>query len=407
MALGVIDVAPGRAVCAPILNDVAVVACFAAQTWCVLAADRVHRRGVTFWHARCLYATIQNCDCDMSDIISVIRALCAEADSATAGDCTVSPALMCRAFAAILDGGASDLETGALIAVSASIEAQRDCARYSEVVLGLHDAISERMVSLVVDDDSAPIVVLANYGDDWRTASLSLLALLLRRIGVRVLLHGALETYGGLFNCGVLREFGILPATTRSQAQKQLVDAGIAVVPATLYSPALANMLSLKNRLGISTPAHSLANLLMPLRSTRSALHLVHSPFWLRPGLENEKLLREGRVLLLSVSPGNAAFDGCRPRIAFRDDESGGIWQVLFEEERFQAKVNPAAEASPAIGDPRGWAEWTKKQLAGKVVPPTPIVNLLASCLFGCGYATDMNKAKAIAAVQTNSLAAA
>jgi len=343
----------------------------------------------------------------MSDITSVIRALCAEADSAAAGECSVSPALMCRAFAAILDGGASDLETGALIAVSALIEAQRDCARYAEVVLGLHDAISERMVSLVVDDDSAPIVVLANYGDDWRTASLSLLALLLRRIGVRVLVHGALETYGGLFNCGVLREFGILPATTRSQAQKQLVDTGITLVPATLYSPALATMLSLKNRLGTSTPAHSLANLLMPLHSRRPALHLVQSPIWLRPGLENENLLRDGRILLLSVSVGNAAFDGCRPRIAFRDDAPGGIWRVLFEEERILAKANATSEASPAIGDPRGWSEWTRKQLAGKVAPPTPIVNLLASCLFGCGYATDMNQAKAIAAVQTKSLAAA
>lgn len=343
----------------------------------------------------------------MSDISSVIRALCAEADSLTTGDCSVSPALMYRAFASILDGGASDLETGALIAMSASIEAQRDCARYAEVILGLHDAISERMVSLEVDDDTAPIVVLANYGDDWRTASLSLLALLLRRIGVRVLVHGALETYGGLFNCGVLREFGILPATTRSQAQRQLVDTGIALVPATLYSPALATMLSLKNRLGTSTPAHSLAKLLVPLRSRRPALHLVQAPIWLRPGLENENLLRDGRVLLLSVSVGNEAFDGCRPRIAFREDVAGGIWRVLFEEERMQARANLANEASPASGDPRGWSDWIKRQLVGKVVPPAPIINLLASCLFGCGYATDMNEAKAIAAVQTNSLAAA
>lgn len=343
----------------------------------------------------------------MSDITSVIRALCADADNAAVSDCSVSPEFMHRAFAAILDGGASDLETGALIAVTASIEARRDCARYAEIVLGLNDAIRERMVSLVVDDDSAPIVVLANYGDDWRTASLSVLALLLRRIGVRVLVHGALETYGGLFNCGVLREFGVLPATTRSQAQKQLVDAGIALVPATLYSPALAAMLSLKNRLGTSTPAHCLASLLMPLRSRRPALHIVQSPNWLKPGIENENLLRDGRVLLLSGSAGNAAFDGCRPHIAFRDDASGGGWRMLFEEELTQAKGNQVSEASPASGDPRGWSEWTKKQLSGKLVPPTPIVNLLASCLFGSGYATDINKAKAIAAVQTNSRAAA
>jgi hypothetical protein len=261
------------------------------------------------------------------------------------------------------------------------------------------------MVSLVVDDDSA-IVVLANYGDDWRTASLPCSRYCYAESACASVTRRA-ETYGGLFNCGVLREFGILPATTRSQAQKQLVDAGIAVVPATLYSPALANMLSLKNTLGISTPAHSLANLLMPLRSTRSALHLVHSPFWLRPGLENEKLLREGRVLLLSVSPGNAAFDGCRPRIAFRDDESGGIWQVLFEEERFrQRSTRPprlhlqlAIRADGPNGPKSSWrARWCRRPRSSIC---SPVAYLVAA------MRPDMNKAKAIAAVQTNSLAAA
>ena len=38
---------------------------------------------------------------------------------------------------------------------------------------------------------------------------------------------------------------------------------------------------------------------------------------------------------------------------------------------------------------------------------PLPLVNQLACCLFAAGYTNDMNQAKAIAAVETGSLAAA
>jgi hypothetical protein len=38
---------------------------------------------------------------------------------------------------------------------------------------------------------------------------------------------------------------------------------------------------------------------------------------------------------------------------------------------------------------------------------PVPIANQLACCLYGTGYAQDLNQAKAIAAVETGSLAVA
>jgi anthranilate phosphoribosyltransferase len=344
----------------------------------------------------------------MSDISQVIKALCVDSSAPQAGEGAIDPGLMRSAFAAILDGGASDLETGALMAAAAAIESARAGVRYAELVLGLHDAIRERMVSLEMDEGSVATVVLPNYGDEGRSASLPLLALLLRRMGIRVLVHGAIETYGGLFNCGVLREFGVLPATTRSQAQRQLVEEGIALVPATLFSPGLAAMLSLRNRLGISTPAHYLANLLMPLQSgPKPCLHLLQAPGWLGASVENENLFQDARVLLLVSSAAQAVCDDCRPQIAFRDGDAPIGWRILFNEERVQAKMISSIEPAPAMGDPRAWAAWTKKQLAGKLAPPAPVVNMLASCLYACGYATDLNQGKAIAAVETNGLAAA
>lgn len=344
----------------------------------------------------------------MSDISQVIRALCADARLDISRETPISPALMRGAFAAILDGGSSDLETGALMAAAAAVESSRTGVRYAELVLGLHDAIRERMVSLDIDHRADATVVLPNYGEEGRTSSLPLLALLLRRLGIRVLIHGAIETYGGLFNCGVLREFDVLPATTRGQAQKQLAECGIALVPTTLFSPGLAAMLSLRNRLGISTPAHFLANLLMPVNDPpRSVLHMLQAPGWLSPGLESESLFQDAKVLLLVSSAARAAYDDCRPKIAFRDGEPPLGWRVLFEEERPHSKFAAQMDSVPASGDSRAWAAWTRKQLAGKSAPPVPIINLLASCLFACGYAADLNQGKAIAAVETNSLAAA
>jgi anthranilate phosphoribosyltransferase len=352
----------------------------------------------------------------MSDILQVIKALCADAQMSTPRQNPVSPALMRGAFAAILDGGSSDLETGALMAAAAAVEARRDAVPYSELVLGLHDAIDERMVFLDIGAHAEPTVVLPNYRDEGRRAALPLLALLLRRMGIRVLIHGAIETYGGLFNCGVLREFGILPATTRGQATMQLAESGIAIVPATLYSPGLAAMLSLRNRLGIATPAHYLANLLIPVRDrSQPLLHVLHAPAWLSPGLESESLLRDAKVLLLTSSASSEAAEDGRPKIAFCDVDASSGWQVLFDEERAYARmvggavasVASAIESVPAAGDPRAWAAWTRLQLTGKLILPASMANVLASCLFACGYAADLNQAKAIAAVETKCLAAA
>ena len=49
---------------------------------------------------------------------------------------------------------------------------------------------------------------------------------------------------------------------------------------------------------------------------------------------------------------------------------------------------------------------WTRQRLDSSVALPQPVVNQLACCLYGAGYAEDFNQAKAMAAVETGSLAA-
>lgn len=363
----------------------------------------------TGWHGGCLVACIilHVLCADMSDISQVIKVLCTQSLTGLAPAESIGPATMRSAFAAILDGGVADLELGALMSVAAVLRTQRAAQPFAELVLGLHEAVRERQLPLHLAQSSAPVVALPNYGDDGCAATIPLLALLLRGLGVRVLIHGALETHGGLFTCGIMREFDVLPATTRRQAEWQLCERGIALVPATLFSPGLAAMLSLRNRLGIATPAHVLAKLMLPLiSSSEPVLHVVEVPAWLKSHIENENLLADARVLLLAESQERLLTEGCRPHIAYRD--GGGSWQVLFE-----AACAPApgdartGRGLPREGDPRGWARWTRTHLSGESILPATIVNLLACCLYGCGYAGDINHAKAVAAVEASNLAAA
>lgn len=351
----------------------------------------------------------------MSDIVQVVKALCKSPYRDASGEVmplAVNPATMRGAFASILDGGASELETGALIAAAASVEAQHAGNWFVEIVLGLSDAIRERMMPLVAEGSPGPVVVLPNYGDDDIACATPLLALLLRRLGVRVLIHGAIETQSGLLNCGVLREFGVLPAATRSQAARQLMESGIALLPATLFSPGLAAMLSLRNRIGVRTPAHALAKMLMPvLAPTMRSLHVLHVAPWLKAHLAEESVVLDSPALLVAIgdSSSEAAADNST-QIAFRDAEKNPGWEALVDSEGLSASRRASAGAAfdrmPEQNDPRAWAEWTRYRVEGKAALPRQVASHLACCIYGSGYAPDFHQAKAIAAVELSTLAA-
>jgi anthranilate phosphoribosyltransferase len=116
--------------------------------------------------------------------------------------------------------------------------------------------------------------------------------------------------------------------------------------------------------------------------------------------------------IALSESPGDAlALDATegepfanplrRPHIVRYTD---AIPHVVFEREResLQALTN-----LPPRHDPTATAHWIRQALNHEVSIPLPIVNQLACCLYAAGYTQDLNQAKAIAAVETGSLAAA
>ena len=352
----------------------------------------------------------------MSDITRVVKALCSSPHRDALGNViplAIEPATMRGAFASILDGGASDLEIGALMTASATLEAQRAADWFAEIILGLSDAMRERLSPLVADDSSAPVVVMPNYGDEETFPTMPLVALLLRRLGVHVLVHGAIETHGGLLNSSIFREFDILPATTRGQASRQLMETGLVLLPASLFSPGLAAMLSLRNRLGIRTPAHAIANMLMPVLATsRRSLHVLCIAPWLKSRLVDEDVILATPALLVAsdeISGERRLERGLH--IAFRDGERSPGWEVLLDTGDLSSRTRGSGGAVfdhlPDGNDPHAWAEWTRHRLEGKAVLPRLVASQLACCLYGCGYARDFQQAKAIAAVEISTLAAA
>jgi anthranilate phosphoribosyltransferase len=108
------------------------------------------------------------------------------------------------------------------------------------------------------------------------------------------------------------------------------------------------------------------------------------------------------RALLLRGTEGEPYADPHqRPRIELFDE---GRVTMLFEQE------SAALDALPGLGpavDVRATAAYVRKVLDGQAPVPLPIINQLACCLYASGFTTDFNQAKAIAAVQTHSLAPA
>lgn len=297
-------------------------------------------------------------------------------------------------FGAMLDGGIPDFELGALLmALRAKGEAV-------EEIEGAAEALAARTSHLDMAWNRPPVII-PSYGGAKTFANLTpLLALLLRRFEIPVLIHGELDGHGRVATAYILRELGILPSPTLRRAESSLARDGIAFVPVGVLSPGLAQLLSLRNRLGLRHLAHQAAKLLMPVSDAR-ALTIISASR--STSLDNFRMVcarQQVRALILAGTEGEPFADPRRrPQIDLTQD---GMLETLFG-------VEAAAFCPPSLLPPGpdaiSTAKWIEGVLAGVSPLPVPLINQLACCLYGVGYADDMNQAKAIVAVETGTLA--
>ena len=296
-------------------------------------------------------------------------------------------------FAAMLDGGVSDLELGAcLCALTMKVTSTVE-------LLGFYRAASERLHRLKAPSTALRPLIFAIYGGARHEANLlPLLVLLLKRMRVPVLLHGTLEGGGRVASAYILRELGLLPDASLAQAQKSMDDELVAFVPTAVLSPGLANLVALRNRMGVSNPAHSLLTLLDPFEDGGLRLVSADQPPQLA-SLESFLLAAGFDALLMRGTEGEPfANPRQRPQIKyFRQGEAS----VLFEEEMLPVR---GLQSQPAGVDAGATAAWIRQAIAGQLPIPHPLVNQLACCLYATGYTDDMNQAKAIAAVEAGGL---
>ena len=296
-------------------------------------------------------------------------------------------------YAAMLDGGVSDLELGAIIL------GLRVKGESLDEMLGFLDAIDARINRLDMPHGRVRPVVLPTYNGARKEANLTpLLALLLQRFGVPVLIHGLLEGYGRVTTGLIFRELGIMPLASSHQAQLALESKGIAFLPLNALCPGIHNLLSLRARMGIRNSAHSLVKLLNPFAGDAVLVAAATHPEFLDL-MRNILSVRGLRGLLLRGTEGEPfANPKRRPRLEYIQD---GQADVLFEAEHESLRSLPNL---PDAADAASTAKWIGRVLDKQIPLPKPIANQLACLLYASGYAESLNQAKAIVAVESTGL---
>ncbi len=299
-------------------------------------------------------------------------------------------------YGAMLDGGVSDLELGAIaIALRMKGESQ-------EEMIGFLNAANQRTHTLYSPVSRLRPIVLPSYNGARKGANLTpLLALLLRRFGVPVLVHGLLEGYGRVTSGHIFREMGILPCVSLNQAQQAINTQNLAFVPLSVISPGLANLLVLRSRLGLRNSAHSLVKMIDPFKGHSVVIAPATHPPYIE--LMRAMLCAGGGYGLVFRGTEGEPFANPkrRPRLEYIYQGNSAI---LFEAEHDSIKVLPHL---PEAADARTTAIWTQKVLDNQAPIPLPLANQLACCLYASGFAQDFHQAKALVAVENSMLAVA
>ena len=279
----------------------------------------------------------------------------------------------CELGSAMLAGEVPPLELGAILL------AYRLKGETVGELTGFMAAIDRQLALLAPPAANVRPVVLPTYNGARRLPNLTpLLALLLRRYGVPVLLHGMVDDghdFGRVTTAAILWELGIAPVDSLAQAQQRLDRDGIAYVPTPLLSPALASLIELRRRMGVRSVAHTLAKLIDPFGGGGLRVVAVTHPDYVARMRDFLLATRAHAVLMRGTEGEPFANPRRQPRIEGFDD---GIATVLVDAEP-SASAPPAA--LPDAVDAAATAAWIGAALAGEVAIPQPILNQLACCV--------------------------
>jgi anthranilate phosphoribosyltransferase len=279
---------------------------------------------------------------------------------------------------AMLAGDVPPLELGAILL------AYRLKGESVDELAGFMAAIDPHVARLSPPDETLRPVVLPVYNGARRLPNLTpLLALLLRRYGIPVLLHGMTgegASFGRVTTAAVLWELGVEPVHSIEQAQRKLSTEKIAFVPTHVLAPAVASLLALRQRMGVRSVVHTLAKLIDPFGGGGFRVVPVTHPDYLARMREFLVATRASALLMR----GTEGEPFAHPR-----RETRFIWIAEGE----ASEVCDADDAGtndaplPTAIDSVTTAAYVTAALAGEIAIPASIICELACCVRGAQLA--------------------
>ena len=260
----------------------------------------------------------------------------------------------------LLDGRLSDLEKGGFAL------AMRIKGETPQELAGFMDAVLPRLTPLHAP---APAIVLPSYNGARKLPNLTpLLALLLAREGVPVLVHGPLTDANRTTSAQVFEALGLPPVQTTTEAESRWAAGQPVFMPIAALHPSLAELLALRNVLGLRNSGHTLAKLLPAIPGALRVVNHTHPEY--ASSLAEFLGLTEATALLMRGTEGEPVADA-RRLPALKCFVGGQLDDSLsIEAQGGSLAVLPEL---PGGIDAAGTAETTRAMLAGRVAVPEPI----------------------------------
>ncbi|TFZ51989.1 DNA-binding protein YbiB [Serratia proteamaculans] len=261
---------------------------------------------------------------------------------------------------------------GILIAMRIKGEAE-------EEMIGFYQAMQQQVMRLQAPSGRPMPVVLPSYNGARKQANLTpLLALLLKRVGLPVVVHGVLDDSTRVTSAEIFQALGLPWSQDAAHAQQRLDAGEVAFIPVSTLSAPLERQLGLRWRMGVRNSAHTLAKLATPF-AEQDVLRIAsvsHPEYVGRVASFFRQIGARG--LLMHGTEGEAYANPQRcPQIHYMVN---GEQQVLLE--------RPAQDEIPelpAAKDAETTARWTERCLSGEVAIPLAIQRQIACCLLATG----------------------
>lgn len=278
-------------------------------------------------------------------------------------------------YTAMLKGEVPDLEMGGvLIALRIKGEGEAE-------MLGFYDAMQKHTIRLTPPVAKPMPIVIPSYNGARKQANLTpLLAILLRKLGFPVVVHGVSEDPTRVLTETIFDMMGITPTLHAGQAQAKLDGHQPVFIPVGALCPPLEKQLAMRWRMGVRNSAHTLAKLATPFAED-AALRLasVSHPEYV-PRVAKFFGDIGGRSLLMHGTEGEVYANPQRcPQISLIDKR--GV-QVLVDRQR---EMPEEPVPLPVAKDPETTARWIERCLAGSEPVPDALKMQMACCLVATG----------------------